>query len=139
MATGFRIKSLHFTLEIPIYCQTVLFVLGYDKKKAADIVEKMGGTPEFVQTVLNMRECGGNTNQDGDTGKFFVYLSKYPVDSWDHSILVHELFHLVEQIMDRVGMPLEYCTSSEAYAYLLGQITYDVLTKLWSANNFQTT
>ena len=131
----YRLKSLHFVVDIPIYKQTALFVFGCDKKKLAKIVEDLGGSEKFVLELLSMDKCSGYTYQDGDTGKFLVYMPGLPQRASEHGILVHEIFHLVEQIMNRIGMPLVIYTSSEAYAYLIGHISAEVFSRLWNTQN----
>lgn len=130
-----RVTGIHFVLEIPIYTQDALFVLGYNRIRASEIFRKYGADDETIEYVRTLKACKGVTSQDQDTGKFFIYMEDLPRRSSEHGSLVHELFHLVEQIMDRVGMKHEIQVSSEAYAYLLGQLTADALGRIWTATN----
>ena len=132
-----RLKSLYFTLDVPLYNYSCLFVLGYDRSNAARIVQRLGGSDEMIEFVRTLKRCKGVTSEDGTTGKFLIYMEDLPVLAFQHGTLVHELFHLVEQVLDRVGMKHEIFVSSEAYAYLLGQITADALHKLWKSIYFQ--
>ncbi len=43
-----------------------------------------------------------------------------------HSVIAHEVFHIVTFIMERIGMELVIMKSDEAYAYLIGYITQEV-------------
>lgn len=131
-----RLKSLHFVLDIPLYNQECLFVLGYDRLKASAIIEKCGGSPEMVEFIRTLRPCSGVTTEDGNTGRYLIYMKELPQRASQHGSLVHELFHLVEQVMDRIGMPLEFKSSSEAYAYLLGHVSAEAFNRIWNASNF---
>lgn len=135
MTAALKLKSLNFVLTVPIYEQNVLFVLGYDKQKASEIVAMYGGSDEFVEFVRTLKTSAGVCTQDGETGKFLIYMDELPRRSSQHGTLIHELFHLTEQIMDRVGMKHKPYVSSEAYAYLLGRLTKDTLDVLWTATN----
>ncbi|GAB4052554.1 hypothetical protein [Spirosoma litoris] len=134
MAT-LRATGIHFTLEIPIYSQDALFILGYSRSRAADLIEKHGGSVELVDYIRNLKQCKGVATQDGESGRFLIYMEDLPRKSTEHGSLVHELFHLTEQIMERVGMRHKIRYSSEAYAYLIGQLTAEVLGRLWTATN----
>jgi len=43
-----------------------------------------------------------------------------------HSVIAHEIFHIVTFIMERIGMELVIMKSDEAYAYLIGHLTKEV-------------
>ena len=128
-------KAIHFSLEVPLYTQAAVIILGYSTERAANIIAEYGGCEETVKEIRTLDQCQGVTIRS-DKDKFFtVYLPELPRTCEQHAVLVHELFHLTEQIMKRIGMTLDSSTSSEAYAYLIDWLTAATLGRLWTATN----
>lgn len=54
-----------------------------------------------------------------------IRLVRFPSTPNDHGILAHEIFHIVDFLLGRIGLTLTD-SSGEAYAYLLGYITEQI-------------
>ena len=86
-------------IQLEIYPITVIFCL-LDKKGSLTLEEGI--------TARTIRHEDGN---------IFVYLTNR-----DTSILVHELFHVTEFIMDKIGQKFEQAPN-ETWAYLISYLT----------------
>lgn len=52
-----------------------------------------------------------------------------PTNPQDKGVLAHEIFHAVEFVLDRIGLP-HTLETGEAYAYLIDYITTEIYKKL---------
>lgn len=67
-----------------------------------------------------------------DSGASLLRLVKIPETPDEYGYLAHEIFHVVSAIMYKIGMPLQVTVSCEAYAYLTGFLTTEIMIKISS-------
>ena len=82
-----------------------------------------------------MIECRTSNAWDGLNYLFtkgqisLIRMKRIPKTPYDFSVLMHEIGHCTIGIMRAIGMPLSE-TSEEAYTYLQGYITYEILKRI---------
>ena len=56
-----------------------------------------------------------------------IRLRSVPKTPFEFGVLAHEIFHAVTFIMHKIGMKLKIMQSDEAYAYLIGYLTKEIM------------
>lgn len=130
---GVNVKSIRFVLKVPLYEQSILFMLGLTLEQASVCAKGTGCSDSMADYLLNLKSCVGVSVPDPESGYFVVYMQNLPRTAAQHGSLVHELFHVTEQILKAVGMKHKVQTSSEAYAYLIGWLANAVFESVWDA------
>lgn len=73
----------------------------------------------------------GNYTVIFDTGQILISLADLPTKPRQYAIMQHEIFHAAFFLMDKIGIPLNK-TNDEAYAYLIGYLTQEIYSKIFS-------
>lgn len=114
-------KGKHFIISYVIYPFDLLVSIGESDKDVLSILEKRGVKGDENLITLNGRK-GRCIMFSGGQTLIRIHRLKTPID---YSILQHEIFHAVQFLFERIGMPLTD-SSSEAYTYLIGYITKEI-------------
>lgn len=67
-----------------------------------------------------------------DNGAAIVRLKEYSRNPKNLSVLQHEIFHVVMNLMGRIGAKFELGVSEETYAYIIQYLTKEIYTKAFS-------
>lgn len=116
------------TIPISIYSKKVIVAVGeFDVGAIAEHISTEKEKDSFRQEM----QQNDISSYDGlvfnlGTGNEVLWLQYPPKSETDISTLAHEAFHAAYDILKRVGIPLS-SSSEEAYAYLIGYITEQVL------------
>lgn len=116
------------TIPISIYSKKVIVAVGeFDVEAIAEHISTEKEKNNFRQEI----QQNDISSYDGlvfnlGTGNEILWLKFPPKSEEDISTLAHEAFHAAYDILKRVGIPLS-SSSEEAYAYLIGYITEQVL------------
>lgn len=125
-------------IPIDLYDTDILLVSG-GSQRLLDTLHNSLKIEEYEQATkdidLEKTEVGKTILLQG--GQVVMWMPGIGLTSKDKGTLAHEIFHAAELIMQKVGITL--CNeSSEAFAYLIGYITYKVdefITSVPSNNN----
>jgi hypothetical protein len=116
-----------FTVNCVIYPCKVLVSLGDEPSELIRILKKW--LPKNLHGELDGIDFHRGKYVMFSNGASFIWMDRVPVSSADISCLVHEIFHCVCGIMDRIGSKLTDETE-EPYAYLLDFLTREILGEL---------
>lgn len=127
-------------VDVDLFMYGVVFVL--DKKhwengdikrlvkKEFSATYKEQGYNDLKASALDMNNFDGVHLYGDIPGLHVVYIPNWKSTAYWHSVLMHELIHVLHHSMDRAGLSLTD-SSEEAYAYSMGLITRELLRKLW--------
>ena len=122
-------------VPMAIYHTSLLVIIGMSDKEVEEVLLQYEG---FDRGSKEMKKSAGwrfdNCKKVGHVTRFdnnamLLRLREYPTTPEDYGIIAHEVFHVVELLFERVGMPLAD-SSSEAYAYLIGYVTQEIFKQL---------
>lgn len=118
-----------FTLYVSIGQSDKVF-----KKFVKGFKKFVKGLPEeeFTWNLNQQSEDKGVTLSDD--GLIILRLNFSPKDSTDYALLQHEIFHVVENIMESIGTK-HGKKSSEAFAYLIQFVTFEIYNQMWNPKN----
>lgn len=119
-------KNKIFIINYVIYPFDVLVCLGSSRDQVLGKLKKLGVHLDDKDKDLLIMSGVGRTVML-DKGQTILWLKKYPKVGCD--VMAHEVFHAVEFLLSRIGMPLTR-DSSEAYAYLIQYLTKSINIKL---------
>lgn len=129
------------TIDIPIYYSRLHIFLNkeeYDKKKVRRCVSNWfvkdsnysNLTNEFhssYEKSILKDNCGGVTIFN--SGLYFIALKEYDNSPKKHSILIHELLHVVLEVL-RSRNIVETNDSTEVYTYFMEWLTEETMEKI---------
>jgi hypothetical protein len=114
-------KPTAFVIELKPYPFDVLFSFNQNDTQFNHQLNKLGvkefSDPSFYDPVCRARTI------NLETGATIVRFKDFNKNAINYGLLSHEIFHVVEFIFDRIGMPHSVEYSSEAYAYQIQHIT----------------
>jgi len=116
-------------INVDIYNQDVMVHLGslesltkvLKKYMEQNIIDNV--IREFEHTTL------GHSLYEESKGVFIVFMPEKPINALGWGTLSHELLHVTNGIMKKVGIPFSQDTE-EAYTYLLGFLTRKVMNNI---------
>lgn len=123
-------KSKNFIVRGTIYPFDVMFSVMESDDNFAKALMKYHFEPPVLyssnddSSVLKMDDndsCNGRTFMC-QTGQTIIRLKNYPSTPYRQGVLVHEVFHAVYFIFNRIGLELTR-DSEEAYAYFIDYLT----------------
>lgn len=106
----------------------VMVSFGEDDSVVERKLKKLGVTETDIykyETDTNSGRCCSFINND-----ILIRLRSIPKTAQDYAYLQHEIFHAVTFVMYKAGIELVIKKSDEAYAYLVGYITYQILKRM---------
>jgi hypothetical protein len=122
-------KSLRkvFLIDCEVYPFDVLISIGENDKHFLNTVSKKLPARAFeeLKQADNMMTFSPTTQARTmmfSTGQFIIRFRKFPTTCEELGMVNHEIFHIVDMLFRKIGMPLRK-ESSEAYAYLIGYLT----------------
>jgi hypothetical protein len=121
-------KKANFIVDLKVYPFHVMFSFTQTDDELLKCLKKYNidtrGDSWKLEKTVRGRCVSFKDNQT------LIRLRNYPKTTEDFGVLAHEIFHAVSFIMYKVGMKLKIDCSDEAYAYLIGFLTEECLTKL---------
>ena len=119
--------QLGFSIPLHIYPCEVLFSFRQDDEELARMLKDKGAPQKAIDEELaKMGEYTGARYVFYKNGIGLIRMRQVPTTPVHISYLSHEIFHIVANIMDYIGMPLETTKSEEGYAYLVSYLTEEV-------------
>lgn len=117
----YRPKKNKFFINHGTYPFDIKVFLSYSHEEVVDDLRK-GGLELDSEDIENLK-CTGNARTVMLTTNQTVMIFKES-DSYNEFMnhVVHELFHCVEFLFERINLPHDARTSSEAWAYQMGYI-----------------
>ena len=123
-----KMKSHNFIIPLVVYPFDVMVSIGQTDQELKKILKKHG-----VNTKSGLWKYGKNGVGRAvvfETNQTLIRLPRVPKTPKELGSLNHEIFHAVTFIMHRIGMKLIVCKSDEAYAYLIGYLTEQILIRI---------
>ncbi len=122
-------KELKLNKIIPlvIYPFDVLISFNQTDEELGKVLRRLGVKEHEDVNWKMERVTGVGRTCRFEHGGTMIRLKNFPDSSFDYGCLNHEIFHAVCYIMDAVGMPLQVGVSDEAYAYLIGYLTQEIM------------
>ena len=128
----FPTKKTSFQFRCQIYKLDIVFFMNMSReemwKKANRYHKKLGGFLKEQDGSLKSTTTAASYNTPyGHVIWFKQFHKNEPARNWEN--ISHEIFHMAADILTRCGMSLSDETH-EAYAYLIGFITYEFVKKI---------
>lgn len=118
-------KLVH--IKDPVYGGEIYVLSACTQTEVSTMIAKLApkwtGCKKF-EGVGCAWEFGADDGAENNT--FLIATKKHPTTPYGISILVHELLHVTQQMLDNVGMKMNNETV-EAYCYYLDSLVRDVL------------
>lgn len=121
-------EAMHFVIELTPYPFDVLFSFNQSQKEF-DKALREKGIKYFKDETFNNLTCMARTCHL-DSGATIVRFKDFSKTAFGFGVLNHEIFHVVEFLFDKIGMPHNVFFTSEAYAYLIQSITERVYNRI---------
>ena len=121
-------KPTSFVIELKPYPFDVFFSFNQHDWAFHQSLEKLG-VKDFHDPGFHETTCRARTVYI-ETGETIVRFKNFEKTAAHLGLLNHEIFHVVEFIFKRIGMPHSVKYSSEDYAYQIQFITEQVLSEL---------
>lgn len=122
-------KSLNFIIPYVIYPFDVMVSIGEANEVLRKKLLKHGANIKDIDLEHTDTHRGRCIMFPGH--QTLIRLYHIPKTAQHYGYLQHEIFHAVEFLMDRIGMPLTRKTD-EAYAYLIDYLTNQIYSRLWT-------
>jgi hypothetical protein len=123
-------KKRYFKIRIELYKVVVHFSFGQnDEEFSKDLKKELSSivSEEEMKNLCIMNHSGKTMMHT--SGHIVCRLSSLPTTPYYKGVLTHELFHITDFTLERVGVKLSR-NSNEAYAYLIEYLTKSVYRKL---------
>ena len=125
-------KAINFIVNWKVYPFDVMVSIGETTPIVIGRIEKLGYKLNTLEKdALEIKSSGRTVGRTVmlENGATVLRLKRFDTLPINFSILSHEVFHCVEFLMDRIGIPLTD-SSSEAYSYAIQYLTNEILAKL---------
>ncbi len=121
---------MNFIVDLKIYPYDIMFSFGETNKQLYKTLDKYK-IPYDEQGKSVIDESDGKYRTIMfPTGQTLVRIAKKPKQPNEYAVVVHEIYHAVNNVMRNIGMTYS-ADSEEAYAYCIQYVTQEVLTILW--------
>lgn len=119
---------MNFIINLEVYPFDVMVSIGETDEAVVKMFEKKGiEMGEEAKEAIKIRGKARTIMLVG--GQSLLRLPKHPETNFEYAVLQHEIFHVVEFVMSKIGIKL--CNKSdEAYAYLIQFLTLKIYNKL---------
>ncbi len=121
-------RAVIFRFPLRVYPFEVVVAFGCKDTEVVRYITKLNdGQPLLERTKADIRMddgAGGKTVHFTD-GDCLIRLRRVPKTPAGRGILAHEVSHVVEYVMEKIGMPHAH-DSREAWAYLTEYITEQI-------------
>lgn len=111
----------HFFIDHGTFPFDIAVFIGYEYEKMLEKLEKLTDLTEEEKIALEMEGLGRTVMLSGNRTVLQLKNITCPVKF--HGIVNHEIFHAVEFLFDRIGIPHDPSTTSESYAYQIQHLT----------------
>lgn len=118
---------LPFIINCKVYPFDVMVYFGEDREPLYRNLKKYLSESDIKE--LREYKYGFAKSVMFPNGQTLLYMKRKPETHFELGTLAHEIFHCTCFIMDRVGIKLTD-ESDEAYAYLIGYLTNEILKKI---------
>ena len=126
-------KSLRFIIHADPYYAQVAVLISPTRAMMERFLPQLVSEKRARKWIRDLYDKRSGSTIGGFVGRsdtkpnsLVMYLGEMPLSVEGKEVLAHEIFHCVEMIMKRAGMPHHTKYSSEAYAYLIGSLTNQV-------------
>jgi hypothetical protein len=121
-------KSFNVVIPLVIYPFDVMVSCGQSDEELIKELTKKGVDAEEEKHLWQLASptAPGRTAMFS-RGQTILRLRNFPDTSFDYGCLAHEVFHAVTFIMWKIGMKFKIMKSDEAYAYLVGYLTEQIM------------
>lgn len=121
-----KVKPVNFIIPLVVYPFELMVSIEETEEAFKKNLEAFG--PEYNPSLALISPERGRAMLFS-CNRSLIRLEKRPRTPREHGILAHEIFHIVDFYMNRIGMKLKR-SSFEAYAYLLGYITEEIYKRI---------
>lgn len=123
-------KKIHFIIPLIIYPFDVVVIMNHTNKEVRKILKKSTHlNDEDIELAMFKNETVRGRAALFSNNQTMIRLKNIPSNTKDYGVLQHEIYHVVNYIMNNIGMKLKIGTSDEAYAYLTGYLTEKIYDK----------
>lgn len=123
-----KVKSFNVIIPLVVYPFDVMVSAGQTDK---ELCKELSGKGIDVEKERELWELASPTAPGRtamfSSGQTLLRLRHFPDTSFDYGCLAHEVFHVVTFIMWKIGMKFKVMKSDEAYAYLVGYLTEQIM------------
>lgn len=105
----------HFFIDHGTFPFDIAVFIGYEHDEMLKKIEKLTDLTEEEKIALEMEGSGRTVMLSGNKTVMLFKNIDCPIKF--HGVVNHEIFHAVEFLFDRVGIPHDPHTTSESYAY----------------------
>ena len=125
---------MNFIVDLVIYPYDIWFSMGESDGVFTRTISERLPDEHFEDLKEDIicslpAECRGRTYHHLIGGQTIIRLPKKPKTAQEFGTMAHEIFHAVDFITRRIGLRLTP-NSDEAFAYLIGYVTEQVMIKL---------
>ena len=119
---------MNFIINLEVYPFDVMVSIGEtDEAVVKHLVKKGVPLTECNKHLIEIN--GKGRSLMFPTGQSLLRLPKKPETNFEMAVLQHEIFHIVQFVMHKVGITLSD-DSDEAYAYLIQFLTLKIYNKI---------
>lgn len=105
--------------KLPIYMTKIIIVYFTDYRYANRQLEKHSFTVRLTDGDQGYGGYEDVTNPDGSTGRAYFIIIKHEDNSEElKNTIVHETFHVTQDILESAGIPFKKKGMNEPYTYL---------------------
>lgn len=129
--------SSHFIVNCDVFATDILFSVNQSREELVEILSRFVGLEDFDKdTAIDFDKSTtlGHTYM-ASAGPVIVRLKKWDGSPLMRALMAHEIFHVVEAMLDRIKVRHDIWNTSEVYAYLTQHITQRVYEKLEGNGN----
>jgi len=114
-----------FKIKDRMYQKNIRLIVGCSQKTLFDLLKK------HYDVVLDSDSANGTYFKIERDSKevHIIWVESFEWYIWEQSMLLHEIYHLVNAVMREIGMKLSE-DSEEAYAYYLQSLMNEMFDKL---------
>lgn len=114
-------KTMYKIINIEMYQRDLMVHFG-DKESLKDNLSTFIGESKAMEVIEKIQDTNVGNVFVLEGGESILHMPKIPTDSNGFSILAHEIYHITNSIMEKVGINMS-SDSEEAYAYLIQFLT----------------
>lgn len=124
-------KSHNFIIPFVIYPFDLMCSFGENNIQVEKALRAYNTLDDAdIEAALFKEESTQGRAVQFSSNQMFLRLRYVPIDPVGFGCLQHEIFHVVNFLMDEIGMKYETGKSDEAYAYLIGYLTKEIYSKV---------
>lgn len=125
-----KYKGQFFIIPLVVYPFDVMISIDESDEVLLKRLLSYGEPKEDCEGLLNLPETTRGRCVILPSNRTVIRLKTQPKRHEMMSVISHEVFHATTFILERIGMKMEVMVSDEAYAYLIGYLTNEIVKKI---------